>query len=224
MLRGFVRLTGTEMKRATLITLQLGNGCSIAAIRNGRSVDTSMGFTPLEGLMMGTRSGDIDPGLLTFLGAKEKLGADELENLLNKKSGLLGVSGVSNDIRKILATAKTNPRSALALKMFCYRARKYLGAYLAALNGAGGIVFGGGIGEHQPEIRRGLCGELEALGIELDDAANEACRGGEGRISGSTSTIPVYVVAVNEAALIAEQTARALTRASGNLNRQSVSK
>jgi acetate kinase len=208
MLHGFARLTGTEIRRAKLITLQLGNGCSITAIRNGKSVDTSMGFTPLEGLMMGTRSGDIDPGLVQFLGAREKLGVEEVEEMLNKKSGLLGVSGLSHDIRDLIAVARTNRRAALALKMFCYRARKYLGAYLAALHGADGIIFGGGIGEHQPVIRRQICGGLEKLGLCLDDAANRACRVGEGRISAARSAIPIYVVTVNEAALIAEKTVR----------------
>src|SRR5205814_6185907 len=136
----YVEITGTPVESATIITLQLGNGCSAAAIRNGRSVDTSMGFTPLEGLIMGTRSGDLDPSIVAYLARKEQVSIEEVESWLNERSGLLGVSGRSSDMRDLLAAKEQDERAALAVAMFCYRARKYIGAYLAAMGGAYAVV------------------------------------------------------------------------------------
>ena len=147
MLRRYSELAGVPMSQANLITVQLGGGCSVAAIREGRSVDTSMGFTPLEGLMMATRAGDLDPGVLTTLLRHENLSPSALEDLLNRHCGLLGVSGRSADMRELLAVASDDARAALAVEMFCYRVSKYVGAFLAALGGAQAIVFGGGTGE-----------------------------------------------------------------------------
>src|SRR5437870_3197770 len=155
--------TKIPSSQLNLVTLHLGNGCSICAIKGGISVDTSMGFTPLEGLMMGTRSGDLDPAIVAFLTKKEKISADEVESLLNKQSGLLGVSGRSHDMRE-LAEDTVDPRAALAVEMFCYRARKYLGAYLAALGGAKAVIFSGGIGENSPRVRARICAGMEWCG------------------------------------------------------------
>ena len=150
---------GRPLDQLKLITIQLGNGCSATAIHRGRSVDTSMGFTPLEGLVMGTRSGDLDPALVAYLARKEALSLDAVDHLLNERSGLLGLSGLSRDMRDILRAAEGKPesRGALAVEVFCYRVRKYIGAYLAALGGADAIVFGGGIGERSPVIRSRVC-------------------------------------------------------------------
>src|SRR5207237_8171953 len=156
------------------------NGCSAAAIREGRSIDTSMGFTPLEGLVMGTRSGDLDPGLIGFLVERERVDVAEVERWLNERSGLLGLSGLSGDMRDLLAAEGKDKRAALALDVFCYRARKYLGAYLAALEGADAVVFGGGIGEHAPAIRARICAGMEWAGLRLDSKRNEALAAGSG--------------------------------------------
>ena len=152
---GYAACTRNSLEQVRLITLQLGNGCSIAAIAQGRSVETSMGFTPLEGLVMGTRSGDVDASIISYLSERENVEAAEVEQWLNERSGLLGVSGRSNDMRELLRAAKQDQdkRAQFAIDLFCYRVRKYLGAYLAVLEGADAIVFGGGIGENAPEIR-----------------------------------------------------------------------
>ena len=204
-------ITGVPRKNTRLITLHLGNGCSACAIDAGDSVDTSMGFTPLEGLIMGTRSGDVDPALLDFIGAKEGLAPQEVENLLNKQSGLLGVSGLTNDMRDLLAEARENSdrRAMLAIDMFCYRARKYIGAYLAALDGAAAIIFAGGIGENAPEIRAEICRGLGWMGVELDDAANQRMlNGAEGRITTESSRLAAWVIPTDEELLIARDTFR----------------
>jgi acetate kinase len=211
-------LTGTSRERTRIITLHLGNGCSACAIDAGSSVDTSMGFTPLEGLVMGTRSGDLDPAVLEFLGAKEGLSASEVDNLLNKQSGLLGVSGLTNDMRELLEEARENAdrRARLAIDIFCYRARKYIGAYLAALDGAEAVVFAGGIGENAPEIREEICRGLEWMGVELDDAANaRMVNGAEGRITTPSSRLAVWVIPTDEELLIARDTFRAVTGVEG---------
>ena len=168
------QLTGKSREETNLVTLHLGNGCSACAIRGGKSVDTSMGFTPLEGLVMGTRSGDVDPALLDFIGDKEGIEAHEVQELLNKQSGLLGVSGLTHDMRELLAEAEENDdrRARLAIEIFCYRARKYVGAYLAAMGGADAVVFTGGIGTNAPRVRELICEHLEWLGLELAPAAN----------------------------------------------------
>lgn len=190
--------------RARLITLQLGSGCSATASQDGRPLDTSMGFTPLEGLIMGTRSGDIDPSLPLFLARQKGLSLDQVENLLNTQSGLLGISGRSNDMRDLLQAEKVgDERSALAIESFCYRVRKYIGAYLAVLGGADALVFGGGIGEHSPELRRRICAGLEWAGPRLNDQAN-AEGSGDYRISRDGSGIEAWVFEVDEAKVIAQ--------------------
>src|SRR5215213_4033515 len=174
------QLTGRTPEETNLITLHLGNGCSACAIRHGESLETSMGMTPVEGLIMGTRSGDLDPSLLEFLHHKEGMSFDELDTLLNKRSGLLGISGLTNDMRELLAEEKENQdrRARLAIDLFCLRVRKYIGAYLARMNGADAIVFAGGIGENSPEIRRRICADLDFLGIAVDTSRNEALTAG----------------------------------------------
>jgi acetate kinase len=189
-----------------LVSLQLGSGCSAAAIRRGTPLDTSMGFTPTEGLVMSTRSGDVDPGVLLALQRREGLDADALERLLDRESGLLGLSGSSGDMRELLAD-RGNPAAELAIEVFCRRVRKYVGAYLAVLGGADGIVFGGGIGENAPEVRRLALSDLAALGIALDDVANGRTVGRDGRISADGSAIAVEVVVADEAGEIARDAA-----------------
>lgn len=195
-----------------LITLQLGNGCSATAIDRGRSVDTSMGFTPLEGLVMGTRSGDVDPAVVGYLVRREGLSVDEVERLLNERSGLLGLSGLSGDMRELLNAAEGKPdsRAALAVDMFCYRVRKYIGAYLAVLGGADALVFGGGIGERSAVIRSRICGGMGWCGIRLDPARNQAAVGlAPGvaiKISDDEALVACYVVGVDEEVEIARAT------------------
>lgn len=204
MLRCYSELSGIPTAQANLITVQLGGGCSVTAIRQGRSVDTSMGFTPLEGLMMATRAGDIDPGALTTLLRNENLSPAALEDLLNRQCGLLGVSGRSADMRELLAAAPDDARAALAVEMFCYRASKYVGAFLAVLGGAQAVVFGGGIGENSPEVRARICERLAWFGLHLDASRNLATVGKDGRITDETSRLQGWVVAVDEAALMAD--------------------
>ena len=198
-------LTGKAADQINIVTLHLGNGCSACAIRNGVSIDTSMGFTPLEGLVMGTRSGDLDPALVVHLARHE--GIDELENLLNTGSGLLGVSGISSDMRELIAVYKDNARARLAIDVFCYRARKYLGAYLTTLQGAEAVIFSGGIGEHIPLVRKEICGGMEWCGLLLDQTQNESAIGTEGRISTAEARIEVFVIPSDEEAVIARETA-----------------
>ena len=211
-------LTGVARDDTRIITLHLGNGCSACAIDHGDSVDTSMGFTPLEGLVMGTRSGDLDPAVLEYLGAKEGLSPTEVDNLLNKQSGLLGLSGLTNDMRELLEEAHENDdrRARLAIDIFCYRVRKYIGAYLATLGGADAIVFAGGIGENASEIRAQICNELGWAGVQLDDAANARLVGGvEGRITTDGARLAVWVIPTDEELLIARDTFRAVTGVEG---------
>lgn len=186
-----------------LVTLQLGAGCSACAIERGRSVDTSMGYSPLEGLMMATRCGDVDPALLIALQREAGLAPAELERLLGSASGLLGVSGLSDDMRMLLAS--DDPRARLAVEMFCLRARKYLGAYLAVLHGADGVVFGGGIGENAPTVRARILEGFDWAGLALDGTANAACAGREARISRADSRIEAWVIPVDEARELAMQ-------------------
>ncbi|HEX8724814.1 MAG TPA: acetate kinase [Gemmatimonadaceae bacterium] len=205
------QLAGRTREQTRIIALHLGNGCSICAIDGGESVDTSMGFTPLEGLVMGTRSGDLDPAILDYVAGKEGLSLAEVEGLLNKQSGLLGVSGLTNDMRELLAEAREHDdrRAKLAIDLFCYRTRKYIGAYLAAMNGADAIVFGGGIGEHATDVRAAICDGLRWLGVTLDPAANAAAVGGkEARISAADSRVEVWVIPTDEELLIARDTVR----------------
>ena len=184
-----------------LVSLQLGAGCSIAAVRDGQPLDTSMGYSPLEGLVMATRSGDVDPGLLVELARAEKLTARNMNTLLTEHSGLLGVSGASGDMRELLASDR--PRARDAVELFCYRARKYVGAYLAVLGGADAIAFGGGIGECAAAIRAGILDGLEWAGVRLDRDANALATGGAHRISLPDSTVEVWALPTDEAAEMA---------------------
>jgi acetate kinase len=207
----FAQIHGKTREAFKLITCHLGNGCSMCAIDHGRSVDTSMGFTPLEGLLMGTRSGDLDPAALLHIMAREELAVHEASSLLNKHSGLYGVSGVSNDMRELLAeAAKGHERAKLAVDMFCYRAKKYLGAYYAAMNGADAVIFTGGIGENAPPVRAGICGSLEALGIVIDPEKNQNALGQDADISASGASTQVWVIPTNEELLIARDTLRTI--------------
>ena len=193
-----------------LVVLHLGNGASAAAIRNGVSVDTSMGLTPLEGLVMGTRSGDLDPALVGYLVRMEGVAVAEVEAWLNERSGLMGLSGRSGDVRDLFDREGDDARARLALDVFCHRARKYLGAYLAVLGGAEAVVFTGGIGEHQPEIRQRIAGGFEWCGLALDPERNAAAGGGERVISTAASRIRALVVPADEERIIAHQTAACL--------------
>jgi acetate kinase len=202
-----------ERSQTNIITLHLGNGASACAIKAGNSIDTSMGLTPLEGLAMGTRSGDIDPALVSFLAVKEGLDADGVELLLNKQSGLLGVSGLTHDMRELLEEVRQNGdrRASLAIDVFCYRARKYIGAYLAAMGGADAIVFTGGIGENSPQIRSRICKGLSWIGLDLDEALNEQrVKGREGPIHRKGSRLGAYVIPTDEELLIARDTVRSI--------------
>jgi acetate kinase len=204
----YAAITGSSLENANIITLQLGNGCSATAIKGGCSIDTSMGFTPLEGLMMGTRSGNIDPHLPTFLARAEGVDVETVEEWLNTKSGLLGVSGLSQDMRELLMAEKEGQEgAALAVEMFCYRVRKEIGACLAVLGGADAVVFGGGIGENSPEVRRRICAGMEWCGLALDAEKNNSMIGREGMVSVDGAPMGVYVIPVDEERLIARDTA-----------------
>lgn len=204
----YAELSGKPVARVRAVTLHLGNGCSATAIRNGQSIDTSMGFTPLEGLVMGTRSGDLDPALVNYLARKEGVTAVDIEGMLNKRSGLLGLSGLSNDMRELIAARDNEPRARLAIDVFCHRARKYLGAYLAVLGGAEAVIFSGGIGENAPLVRGLICSGMEWCGLELDGTANAARLGRDGKISSANSRLEVFVIHTDEEAIIARETAR----------------
>jgi acetate kinase len=197
-----------------LVSCHLGNGSSLCAVDHGRSVDTTMGFTPLEGLIMGTRCGDLDPGVLAFLEREEKLTASQSEELLNKKSGLLGLSGISSDMREILKAADDgNQRALLALKAYCYRVRKYIGAYVASMGGLDTVIFTGGVGQGSAVVRALTLQGLECMGITLDDRRNRDARGDEiSRISTDDSKVTVLVVPTDEERMMAREALRALSR------------
>src|SRR5246127_4133422 len=197
-----------------LVSCHLGNGASICAVDHGRSVDTSMGFTPLEGLIMGTRCGDLDPGVLTFLEREEKLTASQSEEMLNKKSGLFGLSGVSSDMREILRAAdQGNRRALVALKAYCYRIRKYIGAYVASMGGLDAVIFTGGVGQGSAVVRALALQGLECMGITLDDKRNREASGDEtSRISTDDSKVTVLVVPTDEERMMAREALRSLNR------------
>jgi acetate kinase len=206
-LRGAV-LLGRPLEELKIITCHLGNGASIAAIDRGRSVETSMGFTPLEGLIMGTRSGDIDPSIILHLQKELHMSVAEVSDILNKKSGIYGISGVSSDFRDVeKAAADGNERAQLALETFYYQAMKYIGAYGAVMNGVDLLVFTAGLGENSKETRAEICKNLGYLGVELDPGKN-AVRGQEALISAATSRVAVYVIPTNEELMIARDTAK----------------
>ncbi len=212
----FAEIQGRPSTDFNLITIHLGNGCSACAIEHGRAVDSSMGMTPLEGLVMGTRPGDLDPAIVYRLLEWEKLDVASLDRLLNHKSGLLGLSGLSNDMRELLRLELEGSESArLAIDVFCHRIRRYVGAFHGILNGASAVVFSGGIGENSPEIRARVCRDFQALGIELDEEANLACRGREADISTSAARTRVWVIPTNEELLIARDTASLIASRSG---------
>src|ERR1700741_5468008 len=189
-------LRNLTREQTNIITLHLGNGCSAAAIKAGNSIDTSMGMTPLEGLVMGTRSGDLDPAIVSVIARKEGMSSSEVDTLLNTQSGLLGISGLTNDMRELQAELKEHEdrRVRLAIEIFCYRARKYIGAYLAAMGGADAIVFTGGIGENSPEVRARICTGLEWAGLQLDTAKNQNTIGREGEICTDDPKLLAYVI------------------------------
>ncbi len=200
-------ILGEDCGNQRIISCHLGNGASVAAIHNGKSVDTSMGFTPLEGLIMGTRSGDVDPGVITYLMDKEKIGTRSASTLLNKHSGLLGITGVSSDSREIYDAAEEgHERSQLVIRMYNYRIKKYIGSYAAAMGGVDTLIFTGGVGENEKRTRAGVCEGLEFLGLELDQELNDNTRGEEKVISASGSKVKVLVVPTNEELVIAQDT------------------
>jgi acetate kinase len=210
------RLNGLEREQTHLITLHLGNGCSACAIKKGESIDTSMGMTPLEGLMMGTRCGDLDPTVLDYLMDKEGTSVDEVLSTLNKRSGILGISGLTNDMRDLLSEIEEHQdrRAILALDMFCNRIKKYIGAYVAEMDGCDALCFTGGIGENSAEVRCRVCAGMQSLGIKLDPQLNkEAVGGKEMLISAPDSSMKVYVIPTNEELLIARDTLRVVLNA-----------
>ena len=203
---------GVDPKGKKIITCHIGNGGSISAIKDGKCIDTSMGLTPLEGLVMGTRSGDIDAGAVTFIMEKEGLNATGVSNVLNKKSGVLGVSGVSSDMRELeAAVAAGNPKAILAEKMYFYRIKKYIGAYAAALGGVDIILFTGGVGENQANCRSEVCEGLEFMGVKIDLEKNKV-RGEEAIISADDSKVTVAVIPTDEELMIASDTLAILNK------------
>jgi acetate kinase len=204
--RRAVEMLGKAESESNIITCHLGNGCSITAVKNGKSVDTSMGLTPLEGLVMGTRCGDIDPAILFYL-ADKGYSVEELNTLCNSKSGLLGVSGQSNDMRNLRQLAANgDQRAQLAIDIFAYRVKKYIGTYTAVLGRADAIVFTGGIGENDPDLRAQICADQVQIGIEIDENSNAEASQNERRISTKDSRVQVFVIATDEEAAIARNT------------------
>lgn len=206
-------LLNLDYSKAKLITCHLGNGASIAAVSGGKSVDTSMGLTPLEGLIMGTRSGDLDIGALLTIADKEDISIDVTNKLINKHSGMLGISGVSSDMREIEEAANEgNERAITALEMYDYRIKKYIGAYAAAMNGVDAIIFTGGIGENAASTRSGVLKDMDYLGVKIDPAKNDGMRGKEQVISTDDSTVTAIVVPTNEELVIASDTFEILSK------------
>ncbi len=201
---------GRPLEELRLVTLHLESGCSAAAIRDGRAVDNSMGVTPLEGLMMGTRSGSIDPAIVQVLTELGGMNVDRAMDILNKQSGLLGISGISLDTRVLMRQLGTEPRAALAMEMFCYRVTKQVGAYLAALGGAEAVIFGGGIGEDEPMVRARVCRSLRWAGAELDEEVNKRSVFRPGRLSQQDSPLAIWTLPAAEAAQIAFECAALL--------------
>ena len=201
-------ISGRALDELRIITCHLGNGCSAAAIKNGKSLDTSMGFTPLEGLLMGTRSGDMDPAIILQIMHKEELTPNDATTLLNKHSGLLGISGLSSDMREIEEEYEESKRAKLAHDIFTYRLKKYIGAYSAAMGGLDILVFTGGIGENSVMVRRNVLSGLEFLGAYIDDEKNEDRSKRERAICGADSKVKIYIIPTNEELVIARDTAR----------------
>jgi acetate kinase len=209
-------MLGIDRAQVNIISLHLGNGCSACAIVAGESFDTSMGFTPLEGLLMSTRSGDIDASILEYLMHKEGMTIQEIDTMLNKQSGLVGISGITGDMRDLIAeeAESRDRRARLAIDLFCYRARKYVGAFFAGMKGADAVVFTGGIGENSDAVRSRICDGLEPLGLRLDPERNAAMTGGAiGPITEEGSALKGFVIPTNEELLIARDTYRVVTGA-----------
>ncbi len=205
------QIFGKTRDEVNLITCHLGSGCSITAIEKGKSVDTSMGFTPVEGLVMGTRSGDVDPAVILYLMSKDELTLHDMSTLLNKFSGLYGLSGESSDMRELIAAvAHGDEQAKLAIEVFVYRIRKYIGAYMAVLGHVDGLVFTGGIGENVPQVREKSCEGLSEMGVSIDSSKNLATVDREGEISNESSRLRVMVIPTNEELLIARDTYRAV--------------
>jgi acetate kinase len=201
-------LTNKPLAEQKVVTCDVGNGCSVAAIREGKSIDTSMGFTPLEGLLMGTRSGDLDPAIVLHIMNKEELTMHEANTMLNKHSGIQGLSGISSDMREIEEEFDENNRARLAFNVFCYRIKKYIGAYAAAMGGLDAVVFTGGIGENSSKVRSCVLEELRFLGIEVDNNRNSDSVIGEREISSKESKSRIFVIPTNEELVIAIDTMR----------------
>jgi len=199
-------------EQTNVVTLHLGNGCSATAVRSGRPVDTSMGLTPLEGLVMGTRSGDLDPAILSLIATKEGLSSTEVEALLNTQCGLLGISGVTNDMKVLLRELREHDdrRIRLAIEIYCYRARKYIGALLAGMDGADALIFTGGVGENAPEVRARICNGLDWAGLTVDADRNAQTIGQEGQINTADSKLQAWVIPTDEELLIARDTVRCI--------------
>ncbi len=207
------KLIGLDFNKSKIITCHLGNGASIAAIRNGKSVDTSMGFTPVEGLMMGTRCGDVDAGILLFLAEKENLTIKQVNDIINKKSGVQGVSGLSSDMRDLEnASAEGNKRAQLAIDMFYYRVKKYVGAYAAVMDGVDLIIFTGGIGENDPNIRAHVSEAINFMGVDFDPAANAGVRGKDKLLTKPNSRVKVMTITTNEELVIATDTVNIVSK------------
>ena len=207
------KLLDKPVEETKIVTCHIGNGSSISAVKGGKVIDTTMGFTPLDGVEMGTRSGAIDPAIVTFLMKKEGMTADEMDAYLNKKCGFLGVSGVSSDNRDIQEAAKQgNKRAQLASEMLAYEIQKYIGSYTAAMNGVDAVLFTGGIGENSAEIRELVCSGMSWFGIEIDNEINNATRGKLQKISTPDSKVEVWIVPTNEELLIARDTLELISK------------
>ncbi|MFZ0281545.1 MAG: acetate kinase [Bacteroidales bacterium] len=201
------KLLGLDCRKLKIITCHLGNGASITAIQNGNSIDTSMGFTPVDGLIMGTRTGEIDPGVLIYIADKEHLNVTGVNNLINKKSGMAGISQISSDMRDLeLAASEGNEKALLALNMYAYKVKKFIGSYIAALNGLDLLVFTGGVGENDHKMRAMICSDMEHLGIIFDFKGNDGIRGKDKVISTSDSKVKVMCVTTDEEFVIASET------------------
>lgn len=212
--RRAAKMMRRPIEELKIITCHLGNGASMAAVKGGISVDTSMGFTPLEGLLMGTRSGDLDPAIILHVMAREELSLHEANTLLNKHSGIQGISGFSSDMRDIIAESQRgNLGAQLALDVYCYRIRKYIGAYSAAMGGLDALVFTAGVGENSPQVRKKCCENLEFLGIQIDDEKNEEAKGVETEIQTDDSPVKVFCIPTNEELVIALDTKRIIEEA-----------
>lgn len=206
-------ILGMDFKKSKIVTCHLGNGASITAIENGKSVETSMGFTPVDGLIMGTRAGSIDPGVLLFLAEKENLNLKGINDLINKKSGVHGISGISSDMRDIEAAAEgNNERAQLALDMYYHRVKKFVGAYAGVMNGVDLVLFTGGIGENDPTLRQKVAEGLSFLGIEFDRSANDGVRGKDKLLTKENSKVKVMAITTNEELVIARDTQQIVSR------------